>query len=90
MHRLETGEGKAAFEEFARIVDTGTAPNPEPRNWSLTLALEPDWLILTPPNAASGLGERVFSDALVARGQAFATAGRHHAVVPGLNAELGP
>ena len=89
---VETTEGEAAFREFIRVLGLPTAltePDRLARCHEVTLALEPDWLLLSAPHWRLVWASVCFPTRWSLVGKAGLPLPDIHAAVPGLNGELG-
>jgi hypothetical protein len=89
-HLFESAEGLAAAREFVPL--TGCQlPEMEARalNRAATLALEPDFILLAPPDWRLIWASVCFPTRWSLEGKGLQPIADIHAVVPGLNAELG-
>ena len=93
-HLLATGTGEKAFQEFARwlgpcagLVDDGLETGR--RHRELTLRLEPDWLLIGAPDWRVEWASVCFPTRWSLEGKAGLPVTAIHAVVPGLNEQIG-
>ena len=91
---VETDGGVAAFDEFTRTLElpaalTDAGLDPHARHRAVTLALEPDWLLLAAPDWRLVWASVCFPTRWSLAGKAGLPLPDIHAAVPRLNGELG-